>query len=52
VSYAPLRHESSVKSNVRRLRELLAGTRVRIETERDGYRLVLPPGTVVVPSSP
>jgi DNA-binding winged helix-turn-helix (wHTH) protein len=47
-NYAPLRHESSVKSNIRRLRELLAGTRVVIQTDRDGYRLSVPPDTVVV----
>jgi tetratricopeptide (TPR) repeat protein len=47
--YAPLRHESSVKSNIRRLRDLLGQTRLVIQTERDGYRLRVPPGTVVVP---
>jgi DNA-binding winged helix-turn-helix (wHTH) protein/tetratricopeptide (TPR) repeat protein len=47
--YAPLRHESSVKSNIRRLRDLLGRTRLVIQTERDGYRLRVPSGTVVVP---
>jgi DNA-binding winged helix-turn-helix (wHTH) protein len=51
VSYAPLRHESALKSNIHRLRELLQQTRVIVETARDGYRLSVPPGTLVVPPS-
>jgi hypothetical protein len=47
--YAPLRHESSVKSNIQRLRTLLDETRLTIHTERDGYRLSVPPGSVIVP---
>jgi len=50
--YAPDRHASSIKSNIRRLRDLLAGTRAVIQTEHDGYRLTLPPGSVVVPPRP
>jgi DNA-binding response OmpR family regulator len=50
--YAPERHASSIKSNIRRLRDLLAGTRAVIQTEQDGYRLSLPPGSVIVPPRP
>jgi DNA-binding response OmpR family regulator len=46
--YDPLRHESSLKSNIRRLRDLLEGTGMTIETEAEGYRLLLPPSTLVV----
>ena len=47
--YAPLRHDSSLRSNIRRLRDLLEDTRVVIQTEPDGYRLFLPPDTTIVP---
>ncbi|HEY0483382.1 MAG TPA: hypothetical protein VGD37_37935 [Kofleriaceae bacterium] len=50
--YVPLRHNSSIKSNVKRLRDLLQGTRVVIQTDQDGYRLVVPPGSVLVPPAP
>ncbi|HEX3764426.1 MAG TPA: winged helix-turn-helix domain-containing protein [Kofleriaceae bacterium] len=49
VDYDPRRHESSLKSNIRRLRHLLAGTDATIETTEDGYRLRLPPEAVFVP---
>ena len=47
--YDPRRHESSLKSNIRRLRQLLAGTNAAIETSEDGYRLFLPAGALFVP---
>jgi hypothetical protein len=47
--YAPLRHNSSLKSNIRRLRELLKGTRAVIQTEHHGYRLSVPPDSVLLP---
>ena len=46
------RHNSSIKSNIRRLRDLLEGTRVVIETDQDSYRLAVPPGSVLVPPRP
>jgi hypothetical protein len=46
--YDPLRHASSVNSNIRRLRGLLARTRLAIQTEHDGYRLSLPPGATFI----
>jgi hypothetical protein len=46
--YDPLRHGSSVHSNIRRLRGLFAGTRLAIQTDGSGYRLSLPPCAVVV----
>ena len=46
--YMPLRHASSIKSNIRRLRDLLEGTRAAILADQDGYRLTLPPESVVV----
>jgi DNA-binding SARP family transcriptional activator len=46
--YDPLRHASSLHSNIRRLRHLLDGTRLTIQTEENGYRLEMPPSTVVV----
>jgi hypothetical protein len=49
VDYDPRRHESSLKSNIRRLRHLLAGTNAVIETAENGYRLRLPSGAVFVP---
>lgn len=47
--YAPMRHGSSIKSSVRRLRDLLKGTRAVIQTDEHGYRLSVPHGTVLVP---
>jgi hypothetical protein len=47
--YAPMRHGSSIKSSVRRLRDLLEGTRAVIQTDQHGYRLSVPPGSVLVP---
>lgn len=49
IEYDPSRHESSLKSNVHRLRKLLAATDATIETIEDGYRLRLPPGVLFVP---
>jgi hypothetical protein len=49
VDYDPRRHESSLKSNIRRLRHLLAGTNAVIETTENGYRLRLPSDAVFVP---
>jgi DNA-binding response OmpR family regulator len=46
--YDPLRHASSVKSNIQRLRELLDGTHAVLQAEIDGYMLRLPPNTVLV----
>lgn len=46
--YDPLRHESSLKSNIRRLRELLEATSLSVVSADEGYRLSLPPGCVVV----
>lgn len=48
-AYDPLRHESSLKSNIRRLRELLTGTGAALQSESDGYRMHLPRGAVVIP---
>src|SRR5262249_32982165 len=47
--YDPLRHESSLKSNVRRLRELLGVTRAIIQSDEEGYRLVLPEDATYIP---
>jgi DNA-binding response OmpR family regulator len=47
-NYDPLRHASSVKSNIRRLRELLDGTRAVLQTDIDGYSLALPANAVVI----
>jgi DNA-binding winged helix-turn-helix (wHTH) protein len=44
-----LRQDSAVKSNIRRLRGLLEGTRLAIRADEDGYRLSIPPGSVIVP---
>jgi hypothetical protein len=46
--YAPLRHESSLKSSIRRLRALLAGTELEVKADRAGYRLLLPSHAVLV----
>jgi DNA-binding response OmpR family regulator len=48
-AYDPLRHESSLKSNIRRLRSLLIGTGAVLQSDGDGYRLHLPRGAVVIP---
>jgi hypothetical protein len=50
--YDPLRHESTLKSNIRRLRSLLAGTNAEIINDSKGYRLLLPPGAVFIPPDP
>ncbi len=47
--YDPLRHESTLKSNIRRLRSLLAGTNAEVQNDSRGYRLLLPPGAVFIP---
>ena len=47
--YDPVRHESTLKSNIRRLRSLLAGTNVEVQNDSKGYRLLLPPGAVFIP---
>jgi len=46
--YEPLRHASSVKSSIWRLRSLLTPTHLAVQTTETGYRLVLPQGTVLV----
>lgn len=51
-SYDPLRHDSSLKSSIRRLRSLLLGTGAAVEAVVDGYRLVLPPEATFVPPAP
>jgi DNA-binding response OmpR family regulator len=49
VDYDPLRHDSTVKSNIRRLRTLLAGL-AEVHTEADGgYHLLLPDSAVFIP---
>ena len=40
-SYHPLRHDSSIKSNIRRLRILLADAGAAIECTPEGYQLVV-----------
>jgi len=47
--YNPLRHESTLKSNIRRLRSLLAGTHAEVQSDENGYRLLLPRGAVFLP---
>jgi tetratricopeptide (TPR) repeat protein len=47
--YDPLRHESTLKSSIRRLRSLLAGTDAEVISDHNGYRLMLPPGAVFIP---
>src|SRR5262249_18047271 len=47
--YDPLRHESSLKSNVRRLRELLGVTRASVQSDGEGYRRVLPDDAPFIP---
>jgi DNA-binding response OmpR family regulator len=46
--YAPDRHDNSLKTNIRRLRTLIAGTGAAIRIECAGYRLVLPRHSVFV----
>ena len=48
VTYHPLRHDSSIKSNIRRLRMLLVETGAEIECAPEGYKLVLPPRCTTV----
>ena len=48
-SYDPLRHESSLRSSIRRLRSLLADTGAVLHSEPSGYRLVLPRTAIVIP---
>lgn len=50
--YAPLRHDSSLKSSIRRLRALLVHAGVKLDAIADGYRLVAPVPIVFVPASP
>ena len=40
VSYHPLRHDNTIRVTIRRLRVLLEGSPMRIETAESGYRLV------------
>jgi DNA-binding response OmpR family regulator len=49
VDYDPQRHASSLKSNIRRLRNVLTGTSAAIETCENGYRLCLPSGALFTP---
>lgn len=42
--YDPLRHDNSLRVNVRYLRELLAGTPLSVEFDDTGYRLLVPEG--------
>jgi hypothetical protein len=46
--YDPLRHECTLKSNIRRLRMLLAGF-AELLSETGGYRIVLPDGVEFLP---
>lgn len=46
--YDPLRHENTLKSNIRRLRALLAGI-AEIQSEHAGYHLVLPDDVLFIP---
>jgi DNA-binding response OmpR family regulator len=48
IDYDPLRHESTLKSNIRRLRLLLAGF-AELSTEPGGYRIVLPDRLAHIP---
>jgi hypothetical protein len=48
VDYDPIRHDSTMKSNIRRLRTLLAGL-AEIRSEAGGYHLLLPSGTTFIP---
>jgi DNA-binding response OmpR family regulator len=48
IDYDPLRHESTLKSNIRRLRMLLAGF-AELPSETGGYRIVLPDGVEFIP---
>lgn len=47
-SYRPTRHDAPLKVNVQRLRALLAGTPVSVETVSGGYQLATPPGFTFV----
>lgn len=46
--YDPLRHDNTLKSNIRRLRALLAGL-AELHSEQGGYHLRLPDRTVFIP---
>jgi hypothetical protein len=48
IDYDPLRHECTLKSNIRRLRMLLAGF-AELLSETGGYRIVLPDGVEFIP---
>jgi tetratricopeptide (TPR) repeat protein len=45
--YDPRRHDSTINSNIRRLRLLLAGI-AAVHSEQDGYHLVLPDDTLFI----
>jgi DNA-binding response OmpR family regulator len=47
IDYDPLRHECTLKSNIRRLRLLLAGF-AELSSEIGGYRIVLPDGVELI----
>ena len=47
--YDPVRHESSLRSSIRRLRSVLADSGAVVQSEQSGYRLVLPGSAVVIP---
>jgi DNA-binding response OmpR family regulator len=46
--YDPLRHDSTIKSSIRRLRVMLAGI-AEVHVGHDGYHLVLPPDATFIP---
>jgi hypothetical protein len=48
IDYDPLRHESTLKSNIRRLRMLLAGF-AELPSETGGYSIVLPDRVEFIP---
>ncbi len=46
--YDPLRHDSTLKSSIRRLRVVLAGL-AEVQSEHDGYHLRLPDQAIFIP---
>ena len=51
-SYRPSRHDGALWVNVKRLRELLQGTGLRVDSGDDGYRLRVDEGYVVRTTGP
>ena len=47
VAYDPLRHDTPLWQNIRRLRQLVATVGLAVEVDESGYRLLVPDGFVV-----